>query len=272
MKVLIVNDYNLSMLWWWENHIKWLIEVLNTKWIETDFISGDFGGMTFKSIYNSWFKNKFLEYINDKDFDVIHIHSLSRNISISFLSIIKKRKIPIIMTIHSFVYNCPKTFWIKNWAICFNKNKINCLLSSCSSFSQKDGLLKILEDSFKVVKINFHKYYLNKYVNIFICPSLKLRDSITELLKFNTEKVIYIPNFIDIPDWYSPNFSLLNHHHLLFVWRLSREKWIDVSIRAIHSILQKNHDIKLEENYNILHSYFTKKVVDSSFFCKIEYI
>jgi glycosyltransferase involved in cell wall biosynthesis len=78
-------------------------------------------------------------------------------------------------------------------------------------------------------------------------------------LKLDPEKVVYIPNYIDIPKNYFPNLSELESNQLLFVWRLSKEKWIDVSIKAIKTILQTNPNliIKYEiiwdwpEKYNL---------------------
>ncbi len=239
MKILMINDYELSMLWWWEIHIQELIKLLNKKWIETELLSGNSDEKKLNWIYNIKFKEKVEEYLRNHVIDIVHIHSLSRNISTSFLSIIKSSNIPIVMTVHSFAYNCPKTFWIKKWQICLNKNIVNCLTSKCTSYSLKSGLLKNLEDVYKVIKINFHKYHLIKYVNTFICPSKSLRFSLLKLLKLEEQNIVYIPNFIDISNTHCLDYSDLKSNQLLFVWRLSPEKWIDIAIQAVWYLVKK---------------------------------
>lgn len=246
MRILLINDYWLSMLGWWEVHITKLIKLLESDWHKVSLITWSLESWNqLLSFYNSWFRKRLAEYISKEPYDVVHIHSISRNISISFLSEIRKFWIPIVMTVHSFAYNCPKTLWLRKWSICYNKWFFTCLCSSCASYSKKKWIYKILEDAYKVIKINFHISFLKRYVDAFICPS----NQLTLLLKNkfqNSEKILYIPNFIEVKWNESPNYSDTDFNKVLFVWRLSKEKWIITLIKAIHSLKKENKKISLE--------------------------
>lgn len=243
----MINDYDLTKLGGWENHVNDLMHLLQSKWIEVELLHWEMQHKKRDSMYNFDFQKKLSQFLENKTFDVIHLHSISRNISVSFLKCLKEKWFPIIMTVHSFAYNCPKSYWIREWKMCMNKNILRCLSSQCLSYSNNTWLIKYLEDSYKVIKINFHLLYLKKYIDLFICPSRLLQDSLIQRLGSNINKVLYIPNFIQIKEEIV-SYDNTDIKKFIYVWRLSREKWINTLIDAFDTIINYRwiSDISLE--------------------------
>ena len=69
-------------------------------------------------IYSFEAKRKIGKLLDDFQPDIVHIHNIYHHISPSILGEIKKRKIPIVMTIHDYNLICPNYSLVsdgKNW-------------------------------------------------------------------------------------------------------------------------------------------------------------
>ena len=126
--------------------------------------------------------------------DIAHIHTIHRQMSPSILHELKKRKIPIVMTLHEYKMVCSACnllFHEKPCEACaggryFNSIKLRCV---------KDSHVK---SALAFVEMYLHHKVLDIYknVDIFISPSFFLKKKHEEM-GFKKE-IVYLPNFIDI--------------------------------------------------------------------------
>lgn len=200
---------------------------------------------------------KFENMIEDVKPDLIHFNSL---ISPSILSVIKKKKIPSIMTFHMMPSCCPSTkFLYKNQHICNsfkckNGNYFHCLLNKCRDNSIEQSLRKT------ILSYVYAKTHVYDDISCFLCPSNALRDYVRQSnIIDNKEKIITINNFLiqkDIPS--SPNYD--NNGYFLFIGRLSPEKGVHFLLQAIKELPKdiKFHIVGTGSQEKFLKSYSKK--------------
>jgi glycosyltransferase involved in cell wall biosynthesis len=134
--------------------------------------------------------------------DLAHVHNIHRQMSPSILHELKKRKIPVVMTLHEYKMVCPSfnlnllTHAIPCEACAggryYNAAKVRCI---------KDSLLR---SSLASVEMYLHHTVLDIYknVDVFISPSKFLRDKLREM-GFKKE-IMYLPNSVDIEEFDQP--------------------------------------------------------------------
>lgn len=242
MEILLINDY-LTNFGWAEKVVFDQKKILEINWNNVFLLWDEEKNENIFSFFRRYisFKYFFKTYkvINNKKIDIIHSHSLSRNISPSPIIASKLLWKKVIMTVHDFHYYCPKTWWIlENWEICQKWFNRKCYLLNCKT--SKIWYKNIPYHFLKWLKVGLHRVILNKYVDIFICPSRKLQEYMVKSLNLPKEKVIYLPNFIEIEETHQLNFENINDKIFLYVWRVSKEKWIEVAIKAFDILV--NHE------------------------------
>ncbi len=121
------------------------------------------------TIYSFEAKIKINKLLNDFQPDVVHLHSIYKYISPSILSEIKKRRIPIIQTVHDYHLLAPSRTLFHDGKIC-EVTKIyryyNALLHKCIKKSYIASLISVL--SFYIHSI---LGLYTKNVDYFITPS-----------------------------------------------------------------------------------------------------
>lgn len=242
-KILMIND-SVNLLWWAEKMIIDTKEILTNNWQSVEIFWTNDKNQNWFTFFRSFFSFKYfiltLKKIYTYNPDIIHFHNLSRHISVSpIIAWIFFKKIKNIITFHDYLYYCPRTWWINN------KNKIceiwfnsKCYYSFC--VSNKNWFKNFFFNFLRAIKIGIHRRIIKNYVDIFICPSRMLQESLIKSLKLPKEKVIYLANFIELTEDYRINSTNINERKFLFVWRISKEKWIEVAIRAFDILI--NHD------------------------------
>jgi len=238
MKILLVNDYSimvggaekylidLNNLLKYNNHITRIIGS-KQKNSYLSFLSRVFS-------LNWYFKTK--KIIKEFKPDILHINSCSWVISPSPIIVAKKFNIPVVCTVHNFHYVCPNTWMMKSEKnICKSNFSFYCTYANC--YPRKLKIKKFL-NYFKVL---IHRKILKKYVDIFICPSKILTNYMKKTLKINN--VVYNPNFVKN---YSIKDNALNDNYFLYVGRLSKEKGVDILIKAFSKLNENNYNIKLK--------------------------
>jgi len=242
IKIILVHDFE-NELWWWEIHVSWLTILLKEQWnnvvnyywsSKNKFI---YKITAFFNIYHL-IKLCFLLYKN-KDIKVVHFHWTLYSLSPSIYLIKRFFDIKIIQTIHAFQYYCPRLYWIyEDWSICkYWFNCTRCLYKNCYSYFI--GKQYIFWYRFKWLKIAINRFFIRRYVGKFICPSKKLQEYMIKTLNLEETKTLYLPNFIDIERNEYPNYETINNTKFLFVWRLSKVKWIDIAIKSINYLVYK---------------------------------
>lgn len=263
MKVLQISD-TIEKIWGAEKviyDIKKLLEKNNHEvflwWTNMRVIN-----QSIFSIFNLKYFLKLKKYLRNSNFNVIHIHKFNSILSPAiFLAIPKNTK--IILHVHDFSFFCYK-LWVTinnkqcDWWV-FHKN--------CKQYSNRK--LEFIFNFMKWLKFIINRFFIKKYIDIFLCPSKELQQSMINSLKLRKEKFIYLPNFINIEENYFPDFNNIINSQFLFVWRISKEKWIEIAIKAFDILVNKEwiNDIKL----NIIW-YWSKKnnLVNLVKFLKLE--
>jgi len=158
--------------------------------------------------------------------DICHVHNIYHHISPSILGVIRRRDVPIVLTLHDLKLACPAYNMLANDGICerCKGGRIhNVLLHRCikgsmalSAIVMAEGLLHRTLGTFE------------RYVNRFVVPSRFYLEKMVEW-GWNREQFVHIPNAIDpsafVPD-YHPGRSFI------YFGRLSREKGLTTLIKA----------------------------------------
>lgn len=190
-------------------------------------------------IFFSWEAyRKFEKIVQKFKPDIIHIHNIYHHISPSILFVAKKHKIPVVMHLHAYKLICP------NYKL-FNKGKLcekcqggkyyNCTLDKCVKNSYAKSLLGSLE-------AYLHNTWLKSYaiVSVFIAPSRFMKD-ISARFGMPAEKIRVIYNYTEN----KRKEANAGGDYLLYFGRLSEEKGVDVVVRAMAEINDKNIKLKI---------------------------
>ena len=158
--------------------------------------------------------------------DIAHLHNIYHHISPSILAPIKKRNIPIVMTLHDYHLISP------NYTL-FHHGKIHekdarglhmrCIANKCVKDSRMYSAVGVVQ---MIVQQKILKLY--KHVDVFVAPSNFMRDL---CIKYGIEKhkIIHIPHPIDTTN-VTPYYE--DNGYVLYMGRLSEEKGVDVLAEA----------------------------------------
>jgi len=177
--------------------------------------------------------------IAEHNIDVAHLHNVGHHFSPAIIKFLKKKNIPVVMTVHDYKIVCPNYKLFnqgKTCEKCQGGKFYHCLAGKCVKNSHLASLVLMLESYWAKWK----KYY--DYVDYFIVPSQFMK---MQLMKNGIEKnkIKYLPNFLD-EEKLEKNESGEMEKYILFFGRLSQEKGISVLIEAMRYI--KNENIKLK--------------------------
>ena len=183
-----------------------------------------------KIIYSFEAKNKISSLIKEWKPDIVHLNNFAHQITPSILGILKKLKIPTVMTLHDYKLVCPTYLLFQDGLPCErckNKRYHHCLLNKCTKNSFSKSLINMLE-------MYLHHKILNIYdkIDLFISPSKFLIEKLKDM-GFN-KNIIFLPNFVELIDLkLSNNFK---YKYILFFGRLSKEKGLSTLIDAVKDL------------------------------------
>lgn len=181
-------------------------------------------------LYSQEARKKLSALIRGEKPDIAHLHNIHHQISPSILPVLKKNKIPVVMTLHDYKLLCPVYTFYRDGAICekcAGGCYIHCLLHKCSKNSYLKSALNALE-------MSLHHTVLNIYdsVDLFICPSRFLQNKMARKIDLN--RLIYLPNFVSVPP--RPFRQPPSGRNIVYCGRLSKEKGLRTLIRALESM------------------------------------
>jgi len=180
--------------------------------------------MATRLIWNREAADKFEKLLDETKPDLIHAHNIYHQLSPSILVEAKKRKIPVVMTVHDYKLICPNYLMFTHGhhcEKCLQGNYTQCIINNCY-YSYSRSSLAALE-SFLHNKV-WHAYSNN--VDLFISPSNYLKEKMISA-GWSADKITVLINPAPL---YSPQADGKN---LLYFGRLSVEKGVDVLIRAL---------------------------------------
>lgn len=161
--------------------------------------------------------------------DVAHIHIFLGKLTSSILPVLRKRKIPVIVTVHDYRLICPAYLFLDGQNRVCEKCKggfyLNCTLKRCSEGSFFQSLI-LTADAY------YRKYRINpvKYVDRFIFVSQFIQHKHQEFNAGYSDKSALLYNFVPGLEKIAPVHT--KGGYFLFYGRLSREKGVETLIRA----------------------------------------
>ncbi len=164
--------------------------------------------------------------------DVAHVHNIYHHLSPSILNVLRRHRIPIVMTLHDLRLLCPAIHMLRNGEICERcrgGNFHQAVLGRCVKDSRTASLLAAVE--------TFHQRSRRLYenqVDLFLCPSRFIRDKYIAW-GFPAHKLRHLPNFVDLEQWHPDRIPRAESRDAyLFFGRLSREKGLRTLLEAQH--------------------------------------
>jgi glycosyltransferase involved in cell wall biosynthesis len=191
-----------------------------------------------RMFYSFEAKKKMKQLLDDFQPEVAHIHNIYHQISPSILGEIKKRKIPVVMTVHDYKLICPNYLLQCNgkiWDDRAENRYVEFIKNKCFKDSYSKSLLVVME-------FCWHKYRdsYDKNIDRYIVPSLFVK---TKLIAagFRREKIEVQPLFIREPDYCEIGKIEIKEKYAIHFGRLSKEKGVDKLIE----IFRNFPDLKL---------------------------
>jgi glycosyltransferase involved in cell wall biosynthesis len=167
---------------------------------------------------------KFGDLLDAAKPDIIHCHNIYHQLSPSILKEARKRKIPVVMTLHDYKLICPnyKLFTHgKNCERCIKGSVWNCLLHNCYNSYSRSALAS-LEGWLHTKAFPIYQ----EDVNLFISPS--------KFLKYKMWKAGWNEDSITVLNNPAPKFDPKPiGQNLLYFGRLTEEKGVDILIEAL---------------------------------------
>lgn len=181
-------------------------------------------------LYSFESKMKISKLLDDEKPDLVHLNNIYHQISPSIIHEIKKRNIPIVMSLRDYKLVCGAYCMVVRGKICEACKEgryFKCLVNKCV----KDSYLKSLLNT---VEMYLHHNIFNIYdlVDVFISPSRFLKHKVEEM-GFKG-KIMFIPNFVNLED-YRPQYES-TERSIVYFGRLSKEKGLFTLIKAMKNL------------------------------------
>ncbi|KKR22094.1 MAG: group 1 glycosyl transferase [Candidatus Moranbacteria bacterium GW2011_GWA2_39_41] len=177
-----------------------------------------------RMFYSFEAKRNMRKLLADFQPDIAHIHNIYHQISPSILSEIKKRKIPIVMTVHDYKLICPNYLLQCNGQSWENldKNKyLNFIKQKCFKQSYLKSLLVVLEFS-------WHKFLniYDKNIDLYLAPSEFTKNKLIAN-GIDGNKIRVLPHFVTEEN-HNEIAKLANvEKYVIYFGQISTEKGVD---------------------------------------------
>lgn len=187
----------------------------------------------FNFIYSVASARNIERLINEHRPDIAHIHNIYHHISSSILHTLRKKNMPVVMTLHDYKLICPNYSLFRSGEICEEckgYKYYNAIRYKCLQGSYLKSALTCLEMYFcKLLRI-----YENN-VDIFIAPSIFMQQK-TISFGINPKKICYLPYAINL-DGFEPNFAA--DGYILYFGDISAKKGVRFFLDNIKHISKK---------------------------------
>ncbi len=198
--------------------------------------------------------------LNEFSPDIVHVHNLYHQMDPTILFEIKKRKIPIVMTVHDWKLIKPNHSLRANgkpYRRCANGKYYQCFLDKCVKNSYAKSFLAMLE-MYWHAKLGSYQ----KNIDLYIAPSNFVRNT---LIKWGIDenKIVVLPHFMPeksgkIAHKYS--FSVADRY-ALYAGKISKEKGVDFLIETFSNLKgmklylagEIEDGFKIPKNFNIVY-------------------
>lgn len=177
-----------------------------------------------KILFNVEAKRKLEMLLDDFHPDIVHVHNIYHQLSPSIFWPLKKRHIPIVMTLHDYKLVCPNYSLFVGGKIWEHTSGFRCIVDACVKDSVPKSIVCVLEKWLHALLGSYDK------VDEFIAPSQFLIGKFKEL-GFKRE-IVYVPNPLTT---LTTEPAAVEHESdlLLFFGRLSIEKGVETLLQAL---------------------------------------
>lgn len=192
---------------------------------------------SFRNLYSFNARKYISNLLDNHKIDIVHMHDIHRQMSPSILYEIKRRQIPIVMTLHNYKMICPSFIMMFNGKTCeacdqgkyFNALKLRCIRGS------------FLRSALLSTELYFHHKVLDAYrhVDIFIAPSMFLKNKHEEM-GFH-KKIMHLPYPIDVEKFRKINSDVAGDRtdgliNFVYFGRLEPEKGLYTLFESIKKL------------------------------------
>lgn len=191
--------------------------------------------MALNMFYSLEAKKKMELLLDEEKPDIAHLHNIYHQISPSILPVLKKRGIPVVMTLHDFKLLCPNYTFLRDGdpcESCEGKHFYKAVIHKCV----KDSYWKSLVCSLEMYFHRFLKIYQD-CVDAFITLSEFSRD---RFIKYGIpeKKLFLLTNSMQLPS----NGKEKNlGEYILFLGQLSEKNGVSTLVKA----MEKTKDVPL---------------------------
>lgn len=214
----------------------------------------------------SWQSGRNLEkVINQFKPDLAHIHLYKGGLTAAILPVLRKRRVPTVITLHDYSLLCPRNIMIDgNGNICercLTATRLNCVYHRCNRRNLYYSIVNYLE-----FVINNNLFNPKHYFRKIICVSRfnYLKHSLHPLFR---DRFIHLYNFYPLLSQSSPNTQKGNY--LLFYGRLAPEKGV---MTLINTWKRLSKDVHLKIIGEGAMSAMIKDEIKSSNLSNIEFL
>jgi glycosyltransferase involved in cell wall biosynthesis len=187
-----------------------------------------------RAIYSREAGRRLDALIEDTRPDVAYLHNIHHQLSLSILPVLGARGVPTVWRLHDYSLHCPNGLLFSKGAVCERcrgHRYHECFRRVCRSESRAASLVAAL------ASYSDRWLRLADPVGVYVAPSRFLLEKMVEL-GLDRRRLRVSPNFIDVPAFdaalrESSTDGRSEADGLLYCGRLSREKGVNVLIRAM---------------------------------------
>ena len=177
-------------------------------------------------IYSRASAKAFERLIDETGPDLVHCHNIYGRLTTSILSVARRRRIPVVMTVHDYKLACPAYMMLRQGtpcSRCCDGNYARAIVHRCHKNSVTASAVYATEAYFT--------RWTGMYAGVmrFLCPS-RFAQSVIQSAGIPADRVAHLPNALD-PDRYSPHYEV--GEYVLYVGRLSEEKGLRTLLEAL---------------------------------------
>ena len=200
----------------------------------------------FDFIHNHEAVKRLKSLIKKEKPDIAHLHNIYHQLTPSIIPLLKNAGIRVVLTLHDYKLICPSYLMINNDTVC-NKCQGKHFWHATLQRCQEGSYFKSLPLS---IEAYWHKWARSyESVDLFLSPS-KFIAELAARYRIDKRKIKVLHNGIDTKKY---NPSCLDNNYAIYFGRISREKGIEVLLKAYKLIFaEQNKNAKVNIGLKIL--------------------
>jgi glycosyltransferase involved in cell wall biosynthesis len=153
--------------------------------------------------------------------DVAHLHNIYHHLSPSILGVLRRHRVPAVMTLHDLRLLCPAIHMRRDGRVCEDcrgGRLHNAVVHRCVKDSRPASLLAAVE--------TFHQRSRGLYpraVKTFLCPS-RFIGAKYAAWGWPADRLVHLPNFVDLDAWSPDRLPAVDRDAYVYFGRISGEK------------------------------------------------